>query len=198
MIDCQLFGMNAGHQLLVNALIHVANTLLVFWFLLRTTHARWPSALVAALFALHPLHVESVAWASERKDTLSTFFGLLSLIAYSRYAEAPAISRYIWVAVTLALGLLAKSMLVTWPLVMLLLDYWPLGRVNGQPARRSLGGSGWSVVRGLVVEKIPLFALAAASAVMTLIAQSREGAVRTLGHEAITLRLSNALVSYGK
>jgi len=198
MIDCQLFGMNAGHQLLVNALIHVANTLLVFWFLLRTTHARWPSALVAALFALHPLHVESVAWASERKDTLSTFFGLLSLIAYSRYAEAPAISRYIWVAVTLALGLLAKPMLVTWPLVMLLLDYWPLGRVNGQPARRSLGGSGWSVVRGLVVEKIPLFALAAASAVMTLIAQSREGAVRTLGHEAITLRLSNALVSYAK
>ena len=198
MIDCQLFGMNAGDQLLVNALIHVANTLLVFWFLLRTTHARWPSALVAALFALHPLHVESVAWASERKDTLSTFFGLLSLIAYSRYAEAPAISRYIWVAVTLALGLLAKPMLVTWPLVMLLLDYWPLGRVNGQPARRSLGGSGWSIVRGLVVEKIPLFALAAASAVMTLIAQSREGAVRTLGHEAITLRLSNALVSYAK
>jgi tetratricopeptide (TPR) repeat protein len=198
MIDCQLFGMNAGHQLLVNALIHVANTLLVFWFLLRTTHARWPSALVAALFALHPLHVESVAWASERKDTLSTFFGLLSLIAYSRYAEAPAISRYIWVAVTLALGLLAKPMLVTWPLVMLLLDYWPLGRVNGQPARRSLGGGGWPVVRGLVVEKIPLFALAAASAVMTLIAQSREGAVRTLGHEAITLRLSNALVSYAK
>jgi Tfp pilus assembly protein PilF len=198
MIDCQLFGMNAGHQLLVNALIHVANTLLVFWFLLRTTHARWPSALVAALFALHPVHVESVAWASERKDTISTFFGLLSLIAYSRYAEAPAISRYIWVAVTLALGLLAKPMLVTWPLVMLLLDYWPLGRVNGQPARRSLGGGGWPVVRGLVVEKIPLFALAAASAVMTLIAQSREGAVRTLGHEAITLRLSNALVSYAK
>jgi Tfp pilus assembly protein PilF len=198
MIDCQLFGMNAGHQLLVNALIHVANTLLVFWFLLRTTHARWPSALVAALFALHPLHVESVAWASERKDTLSTFFGLLSLIAYSRYAEAPAISRYIWVAVTLALGLLAKPMLVTWPLVMLALDYWPLGRVNGQPARRSLGRGGWPVVRGLVVEKIPLFALAAASAVMTLIAQSREGAVRTLGHEAITLRLSNALVSYAK
>ncbi len=155
MIDCQLFGTNAGRHLLVNALIHVANTLLIFWFLLRTTHARWPSALVAALFALHPLHVESVAWASERKDTLSTFFGLLSLIAYSRYAEAPAISRYMWTAITLALGLLAKPMLVTWPFVMLLLDYWPLGRVNGQPARRSLGGGGWSVVRGLVVEKIP-------------------------------------------
>ncbi len=126
MIDSQLFGMNAGGHLLVNALIHVANTLLVFWFLLRTTRARWSSALVAALFALHPLHVESVAWASERKDTLSTFFGLLSLIAYARYAEAPSIRRYAWVAITLALGLLAKPMLVTWPLVMLLLDYWPL------------------------------------------------------------------------
>ena len=203
MIDCQLFGMNAGHQLLVNALIHVANTLLVFWFLLRTTHARWPSALVAALFALHPLHVESVAWASERKDTLSTFFGLLSLIAYSRYAEAPAISRYIWVAVTLALGLLAKPMLVMWPLVMLLLDYWPLGRfqrleVRGQRSSVRLPAGVLAKAGGLVVEKIPLFALVAASAVMTLIAQSREGAVRTLGHEAITLRLSNALVSYAK
>jgi len=198
MIDCQLFGMNPGRHLLVNALIHVANTLLVFWFLLRTTHARWPSALVAALFALHPLHVESVAWASERKDTLSTFFGLLSLIAYVRYAEAPSISRYMWIAITLALGLLAKPMLVTWPFVMLLLDYWPLGRVNGQPARRNLGGGGWSVVRGLVVEKMPLFALVAASAVMTLIAQSRGGAVHTLAAAPVALRLSNALVSYAK
>src|SRR5881296_1666049 len=128
MIDCQLFGMNAGRHLLVNALIHATNTLLVFWFLLRTTHARWPSALVAALFALHPLHVESVAWAAERKDTLSTFFGLLSLIAYARYAGAPSISRYAWTAIALALGLLAKPMLVTWPFVMLLLDYWPLRR----------------------------------------------------------------------
>src|SRR5882724_10463054 len=154
MIDSQLFGMFAGGHLLVNALIHVANTLLLFWLLFRTTRARWPSALVAALFALHPLHVESVAWASERKDTLSTFFGLLSLIAYVRYAESPSIRRYAWVAIMLALGLLAKPMLVTWPFIMLLLDYWPLGRfrrseVRGQPARRSLGGGGWSVVRSL-------------------------------------------------
>jgi Tfp pilus assembly protein PilF len=212
MIDCQLFGTNAGRHLLVNALIHVANTLLIFWLLFRTTHARWPSAMVAALFALHPLHVESVAWASERKDTLSTFFGLLSLIAYVRYTEAPSIRRYAWVAITFALGLLAKPMLVTWPFVMLLLDYWPLDRmsglrsdvkgrkpnISGQPARRSVGGGGWSVVLGLVVEKIPLFALAAASAMMTLIAQSRGGAVRTLAHEPVTLRLSNALVSYAK
>jgi protein O-mannosyl-transferase len=203
MIDCQFFGMNAGRHLLVNALIHVANTLLVFWFLLRTTRARWPSALVAALFALHPLHVESVAWASERKDTLSTFFGLLSLIAYVRYAKMPSIGRYAWVAIMLALGLLAKPMLVTWPLVMLLLDYWPLHRfqkseVRGQPARRSLGGGGRSAIRALVVEKIPLFALVATSALITFLAQSHGGAVRTFTDAPTALRLSNALVSYAK
>ena len=227
MIDCQLFGMNAGRHLLVNALIHVANTLLVFWFLLRTTHARWPSALVAALFALHPLHVESVACASERKDTLSTFFGLLSLIAYVRYTEAPSIKRYTWVAVTLALGLLAKPMLVTMPLVMLLLDYWPLRRFSGDhtrprvlflaprrkrsnargaPASDTLGGGAERSTRGarapqtarLLIEKIPLFALVAASATITFIAQSHGGAVRTLMHAPITFRLSNALVSYAK
>lgn len=193
MIDCQLFGTNAGRHLLVNALIHVANTLLVFWFLLRTTHARWPSALVAALFALHPLHVESVAWASERKDTLSTFFGLLSLIAYVRYAKAPSLSRYAWVAATLALGLLAKPMLVTWPLVMLLLDYWPLRRFQ-----KSEAGGQRSTVGDLVVEKIPLFALVAASGIITFLAQSHGGAVRTFTAAPVALRLSNALVSYAK
>ena len=198
MIDCQLFGTNAGRHLLANALFHVVNTLLVFWFLLRATHARWPSALVAALFALHPLHVESVAWASERKDTLSTLFGLLSLIAYVRYAERPSISRYAWVAVTLALGLLAKPMLVTWPFVMLLLDYWPLGRIRGQPARRSLAEGGWLVVRDLVIEKIPLFALVTASVIVTFLAQSHGGAVRTFAAAPVALRLSNALVSYAK
>ena len=227
MIDCQLFGTNPGRHLLVNALIHAANTLLIFYFLFRTTHARWPSALVAALFALHPLHVESVAWASERKDTLSTFFGLLSLIAYVRYAEAPSISRYAWVAVTLALGLLAKPMLVTWPFVMLLLDYWPLGRFSGEhtrprvlfsaprrkpstlrgaPVSDALGGGAERSTRGacapqtsrLLIEKIPLFALVAASATITFIAQSHGGAVRTLTHAPITFRLVNALVSYVK
>src|SRR5438128_3449740 len=193
MIDSQLFGMNAGGHLVVNALINVANTLLVFWFLLRTTHARWPSALIAALFALHPLHVESVAWVSERKDTLSAFFGLLSLMAYVRYAEAPSSSRYVSIAIALALGLLAKPMLVTWPFVMLLLDYWPLRRFELTSRKdfiRRLGP--------LVREKLPLFALAAASAIMTLIAQSRGGAVRTLAHDPIALRLSIALVSYVK
>src|SRR6476469_7184233 len=193
MIDCQLFGTNAGRHLLVNTLIHAANALLICYFLLRTTHARWPSALVAALFALHPLHVESVAWASERKDTLSTFFGLLSLIAYVRYAEARSIRRYAWVAITLAVGLLAKPMLVTWPFVMLLLDYWPLGRFDFT-SRREVATKVWPLVR----EKIPLLVLVAASAVVTSIAQSHAGAVRTLTEFPFTLRLSNALVSYAK
>src|SRR5438093_7120776 len=167
MIDSQLFGTIAGGHLLVNALIHAANTLLLFWFLLRTTRARWSSALVAALFALHPLHVESVAWASERKDTLSTFFGLMSLIAYVRYAEAPSIRRYAWVAILLALGLLAKPMLVAWPFVMLLLDYLPLGRffvatalrrraVSERPVTRIEAPRRSEAATGLVVEKIPL------------------------------------------
>jgi tetratricopeptide (TPR) repeat protein len=210
MIDSDLFGMFAGGHLLVNALIHVANTLLVFWFLLGTTRARWSSALVAALFALHPLHVESVAWAAERKDTLSTFLGLLSLIAYVRYAEAPSIRRYAWVAIMLALGLLAKPMLVTWPFVMLLLDYWPLGRFAAvipsevEESRRTTSkltprGPSTSLgmtIKKLIIEKIPLFVLVTASAVVTTIAASHNGAVRTLAHEPIALRLSNALVSY--
>jgi len=193
MMDSQLFGMNAGGHLLVNALIHIANTLLVFWFLFRTTHARWPSALAAALFALHPLHVESVAWAAERKDTLSTFFGLLSLIAYVRYAKGPSIRRYAWVAITLVLGLLTKPMLVTWPFVMLLLDYWPLRRFDLTP-RKEMATKLWPLLR----EKFPLFALVAASAVITTIAQSHGGAVRTFQDFPIALRLTNALVSYVK
>ena len=193
MIDCQLFGTNAGRHLLVNALIHVANTLLIFYFLFRTTHGRWPSALVAALFALHPFHVESVAWASERKDTLSTFFGLLSLIAYVRYAEAPSIGRYAWVAIMLTLGLLAKPMLVTWPLVMLLLDYWPLRRLQSLDASDQL-----SVPSKFVVEKLPLFALVAVAMIITFLAQAHGGAVRTFADAPFALRLSNAVVSYAK
>src|SRR5262249_52901053 len=151
------------------------------------------SALVAALFALHPLHVESVAWAAERKDTLSTFFGLLSLIAYTGYAEAPSVRRYVWVAITLALGLLAKPMLVTWPFVMLLLDYWPLRRFE-ITSRREVATKVWPLVR----EKLPLFALVAASAAVTFLAQSHGGAVRTFTDAPVALRLSNALISYAK
>jgi tetratricopeptide (TPR) repeat protein len=210
MIDCQLFGTNAGRHLLVNTLIHAANTLLLFYFLLRTTRARWPSALVAALFALHPLHVESVAWASERKDTLCTFFGLLSLIAYVRYAQAPSISRYARVAIMLALGLLAKPMLVTWPFVMLLLDYWPLRRFaavipsepeesRGQRSKltpRDPSTSLATTTKKLVVEKSPLVALVIASAIITFIAQSHGGTVRTFAAAPVAFRLSNTVVSY--
>jgi len=137
--------------------------------------------------------VESVAWAAERKDTLSTFFGLLSLIAYVRYTEAPTIRRYAWTAITLALGLLAKPMLVTWPFVMLLLDYWPLRRFN-ITSRREVATKLWPLVR----EKLPLFALVAASAVVTSVAQSHGGGVRTFTEFSVALRLSNALVSYAK
>ena len=194
MIDSQLFGMNAGGHLLVNALIHVANTLFVFWFLSQTTHARWPSALVAALFALHPLHVESVAWAAERKDMLSTFFGLLSLISYTRYAEDRSRNWYVWSAITLALGLLAKPMLVTWPFVMLLLDYWPLRRLSQSTNRKNLLPWNASLLR----EKLPFFVIVAVSCVITFFAQSHGGAVRTFTDVPIALRLSNGLVSYAK
>jgi len=193
MIDCQLFGLNAGGHLLVNALIHSANAALVFWFLLRATGARWPSAIVAALFALHPLHVESVAWAAERKDTLSTLFGLVSLIAYVRYAKSPTWKHYALVAIALALGLMAKPMLVTWPFVMLLLDYWPLQRYQ-DPASATRS----SEVRRLILEKIPLFIIIGLSCAITYVAQSHGGAVRTFVDAPIWLRLTNALMAYAK
>lgn len=185
MVDVQFFGLWAGGHLLVNTLIHIANVLLVFQLLRLTTGARWCSALVAALFALHPLHVESVAWAAERKDTLAAFFGLISLLAYVRYVAAPSAGRYLATALWLALGLMAKPMLVTWPFVMLLLDYWPLRRLNALPAI-------WSRVR----EKLPLFALAAASMIITVVAQTEGGAVRDLVEAPVWFRFSNAIVSY--
>lgn len=193
MIDCQFFGLNAGRHLFVNALIHVANTLLVFGLLRLTTRTKWPSALVAALFALHPLHVESVAWAAERKDTLSAFFGLLALVAYVRYAESPSQRRYALIALMLVLGLMSKSMLVTWPFVMLLLDYWPLQRWQGAKSKAQSGE-----LRKLIFEKIPFFTIAAASCVVTMLAQSFGGSVRTLREIPFALRLPNVLVSYAK
>ncbi len=196
MLDSQLFGLNAGYHLLVNASIHVANTLLLFVFLRRTTGARWSSVMVAALFALHPLHVESVAWAAERKDTLSTFFGLLTLLAYARYVEAPSWKKYALVMIWLGLGLMAKPMLVTWPFVLLLLDYWPLRRVAWKPDD-GLGRffeAWWPLIR----EKLLLFALVLSSMIVTFIAQSQGGAVRGFADAPLSLRLSNAIASYGK
>jgi protein O-mannosyl-transferase len=196
MADSQLFGLSAGGHLLVNALIHVCNTLLLFLFLKRVTGARWRSAIVAALFALHPLHVESVAWAAERKDTLSTFFGLLCLLAYARYVEKPSRKKYGLVALWLALGLMAKSMLVTWPFVFLLLDYWPLRRLEWRPAdgiKRFAKN-----LLPLVREKVPLFCLVASSMVVTYLAQAHGGAVGGLIKAPLSWRLANALVSYAK
>ncbi len=196
MIDGQLFGLNAGGHLIANALIHVANTLLLFFFLKRATGARWRSALVAALFALHPLHVESVAWVAERKDTLSTFFGLLCLLAYARYVAKPSWKKYALVAVWLALGLMAKPMLVTWPFVMLLLDYWPLRRVEWRPAEGiKRFAQDWLP---LVREKLPLFCLVIPSMVVTYIAQAHGGAVGGLVNAPLSWRLANSLVSYAK
>ena len=146
---CQVFGLRPGRHHLVNLFFHVANTLLLFLILRRMTNALWQSAFVAAVFALHPLHVESVAWVAERKDVLSTFFWMLTMGAYVYYVERPGYKRYLLVFVFLVLGLMSKPMLVTLPFVLLLLDYWPLRRLQGeqssapiaaatsQPARRS-------------------------------------------------------------
>src|SRR6266568_2498958 len=128
MLDCQVFGLKPGYHHLMNLFFHTANTLLLFLVLERMTAAFWRSAFVATLFALHPLHVESVAWVAERKDVLSAFFGMLTLWAYVRYVEQPRLGRYLIALLFFALGLMAKPMLVTLPFALLLLDFWPLGR----------------------------------------------------------------------
>ena len=128
MLDCQLFGLDAFWHHLTNLFFHIANTLLLFAVLKKITGAVWRSAFVAAAFALHPLHVESVAWLAERKDVLSGLFWMLTIAAYIRYVQHPAIQKYLLVVLVFALGLMAKPMLVTLPFVLLLLDYWPLGR----------------------------------------------------------------------
>src|SRR6516165_5383170 len=128
MLDCQLYGLNAGGHHATNVILHTIAVLLLFWVLQQMTNATWRSALVAALFAVHPLHVESVAWVSERKDILSAIFFFLMLYAYSRYAGAPSVMRYLAVVVLFAAGLMSKPMLVSAPIILLLLDYWPLRR----------------------------------------------------------------------
>lgn len=187
MLDCQLFGLKpAGHHL-VNVAFHAANVLLLFQLLRRLTGAGWRSAIVAALFALHPLHVESVAWVAERKDVLSTFFFLLTLLAYARYA-VPSSKPKVWYAVALvffALGLLSKPMLVTLPCVLLLLDFWPLGRIRNAAA-----------MRGLVVEKIPFLLLSLAVCAITMIVQRDSGATVPLSELSVGARLAQMPVAY--
>jgi Flp pilus assembly protein TadD len=201
-LDAQLFGGRAWGFHLTNVLLHAGNVLLLFAVLRRLTGAAWRSALAAALFALHPLHVESVAWVTERKDVLSTFFGLLALAAYARYVRRPGLLRHLLVDLCLALSLMAKPMLVTLPFVLLLLDYWPLRRVRvGWLAASDRGTAPWAVApapaswRLVLAEKLPLLALAAASATMTVIAQ-RESAMQSLEALPLADRLGNAIMSY--
>jgi tetratricopeptide (TPR) repeat protein len=205
MVDCQIFGLNPGPQHLVSVLLHVANTLLLFLIFQNLTGAQWKSAFVAALFALHPLHVESVAWIAERKDVLSTLFWLLTLWAYARYVQKPGLNRYLLTVIPFVLGLMAKPMLVTLPFVLLLLDYWPLNRfvpvkrVKTQHARRStqsLIDRFWRPAQPLVREKIPFFLLAAGSSIITFAAQKAGGAVETSNFLPFSSRMANAIHSY--
>jgi tetratricopeptide (TPR) repeat protein len=199
MLDCELFGVNAAGSHLVNALLHVADTVLLFalWLQLmpwpeeskkaatQSLDPFWPATFIAALFALHPLHVESVAWVAERKDVLSALFGLLTLVCYAWHVKEDKGQRSTayWLAlIFFAGGLMSKPMLVTWPFVMLLLDYWPLQRLN-QPAFKQL-----------VVEKIPFFLLTAASCAFTYLAQ-KQGAVKSLAAVPLDYRLENAPVA---
>lgn len=197
-LDCQLFGLKPGGHHVTSVLFHAANAILLFVLLHALTGARWRSAAVAALFALHPLRVESVAWIAERKDVLSTFFGLLSLWAYTKHAKGQASesrkrSFYYCVALLLLLfGLMSKPMLVTWPFVMLLLDYWPLGRFGAG------SGNSSGIRRALIIEKIPFLALSAASCVVTYLAQTAATAVAPLQDIPIGGRVVNAIISYAR
>ena len=192
-LDISLFGLNAGWHHVSNLLLHLVNTLLLFGVLRRMTGSLWRSAFVAAIFAVHPLHVESVAWVAERKDVLSALFFMLTLGAYVRYVEAPSRLRYAIVAAVLALGLLAKAMLVTMPMVLLLLDYWPLGRAAGAPAGAARERRTW---RDLIMEKMPLLAIVAASSIVTFLVQRAGGAVKSLESFPLASRLQNVVVSY--
>jgi tetratricopeptide (TPR) repeat protein len=188
-LDWQLFGANpAGHHI-INLLFHIANTLLTFLVFKKMTQAVWPSAFVAALFALHPLHVESVAWVSERKDVLSTFFWLLTMWAYASYASQPKMSRYLLVVVFFTLGMMSKPMLVTLPFVLLLLDYWPLRRLEEDNPQHKAGSF-------LIMEKVPLFAMAVAASVVAFIVQKQGKAIPTGENFAFPIRLANACISY--
>ena len=192
MVDCELFGLDAGAHHMVNVLFHLANTALLFWVLFRMTGGLWRSAFVAALFALHPLHVESVAWVAERKDVLSTFFWILTMWAYLRYTERKCAGRYLLVVLVFALGLMAKPMLVTLPFVLLLLDYWPLARLEFSPPISKVKSN----IFALILEKLPLFVLAGCASVVTFFVQKSGDAVVAAKHLPTYLRIGNAIVSY--
>ncbi len=204
MTDCELFHLNPGGHHFVNVLFHAANTVLLFLLLLGLTDSLWPSAFIAALFAWHPLHVESVAWISERKDVLSTFFALLALVAYTRYvheskSQSPKSKVFFGLSLlAFTCGLMSKPMLVTLPFVMLLLDYWPLQRVEGCKLKVASGtfpNLQPSTFNLQLIEKWPFLLLAALSSTITFLAQRNE-AVASLAKVPLTLRVENAILAY--
>ena len=197
MLDIQIFGLAPGLMHMVNLLIHLANTFVLFLFLHSATRDFWKSYWVALLFGLHPLHVESVAWVSERKDLLCAFFYFLALYAYTAYAKKPGMAKYVWVLLAFIAGLLSKPMIVTLPFLMLLLDVWPLKRVSFAPSGflPRLTSSG-TVLRNLILEKMPFFMLAVASSLVTISAQKSIGAVGSLELYPFWTRLGNALSAY--
>ncbi|MCX8052328.1 MAG: tetratricopeptide repeat protein [Armatimonadetes bacterium] len=195
MIDFQLNGLDPAGFHQTNLLLHIANVVLLFALLFRATRAMWSSSLVAALFAVHPQHVESVAWIAERKDVLSTLFWFSATLVYVWYTSSPTRLRYLLLTVLYAIGLMAKSMLVTLPLTLLLLDLWPLRRLqagNGEPD----GKLEARPLIHLIWEKTPLFVLAAVSCVITYLAQKSGGAVDTEWIYPLGVRIANAVVSY--
>jgi Flp pilus assembly protein TadD len=202
MLDCQLFGANPGLMHLMNLILHLANTLLLFAVFRKMTGTLWQSAFVAAAFALHPMHVESVAWIAERKDVLSTLFLLLTLAAYVGYVKRHGIVRYVLTLLLFALGLLAKPMLVTLPALLLLLDYWPLERIRGQGTedrRQRAKGTSQKISAGqLIIEKIPFFALSVISSVITFLVQLSGSAVAHIDILPLKVRTANAFLSYAR
>src|SRR6266550_4789657 len=188
MLDCQIFDLKpAGHHF-TNVLLHTLAVLLVFFALRKMTGTVWRSAFVAAVFAIHPLHVESVAWVAERKDVLSAVFFMLTLAAYASYVRQPSLGRYLMVSVFFACGLMSKSMLVSVPVVLLLLDYWPLKRSQTSDVRRQR-----SEICRLIIEKIPLFALSILCSVVTFLIQERSAG--SLEQLPPGWRINNAIVS---
>ena len=201
MADIEIHGVGAGGHHVTNLLIHLASTVLLFIVLSAMTGATRASGLAAAFFAVHPLHVESVAWVSERKDVLSGFFWILTIGAYVRYVRRPSLHRYLVVLVSFVLGLLSKPMVVTLPFVLLLLDYWPLNRLTGSVTvfdrQVSSGSTSFqSAAWRLIAEKIPLVLLAASICIVTIVAQRDAGAMLPLEKIALGERVANALVSY--
>ena len=190
MLDCEMFGLNSAGHHLTSLLLHIANTLLLFWVLKDMTGAVWKSAFVAALFALHPLHVESVAWVSERKDVLSTLFWILTMAGYVRYVRRSSVGWYLTTLVLFTLGLMAKPMLVTLPFVLLLLDYWPLERLQTQDSRLK------TQVTRLLLEKVPFFILSAVFSIVAFFAQQGVGSLVSTQTFPLRMRIGIVTVSY--